>query len=62
MSKLVTRRNPAMLELEHQRDLLRRQQERDQRVLAALYNISLACRERPDFQAIFRTIQRELAT
>ncbi len=50
------------LELERQRDLLRRQQERDQRVLSALYNISLACRERPDFRAIFETLYRELAT
>ena len=61
MSRPVTRRNTFILELERQRDLLRRQQERDQRVLAALYNISLACRERPDFRAIFQTIREELA-
>lgn len=49
------------LELERQRDLLRRQQERDQRVLAALYNISLACRDRPTLFEIFEAIHRELA-
>jgi sigma-B regulation protein RsbU (phosphoserine phosphatase) len=60
MTRPAARRNS--LELERQRDLLRRQQERDQRVLSALYNISLACRERPDFRAIFESIHRELAT
>jgi sigma-B regulation protein RsbU (phosphoserine phosphatase) len=60
MTRPAARRNS--LELERQRDLLRRQQERDQRVLSALYNISLACRERPDFRAIFETLYRELAT
>ena len=59
MPRTAIRRNPP--ELERQRALLRRQQERDQRVLAALYNISLACRERPDFRAIFAAITRELA-
>lgn len=61
MPRTATRRNPLVLELERQRDRLRRQQERDQRVLSALYNISLVCRERPDFRAIFEAITRELA-
>lgn len=62
MTRPVARRNPLVLELERQRDLLRRQQERDQRVLSALYNISLACRERPSFREIFTAISAELAT
>ncbi|RRR69238.1 MAG: GAF domain-containing protein, partial [Candidatus Viridilinea halotolerans] len=39
----------------------KRQQQRDQQVLAALYRISLACRGRPSFQTIFTTIQAQLA-
>jgi GAF domain-containing protein len=62
MSRTAARRNPLVLELERQRDLLRRQQERDQRVLSALYTISLACRERPDFRAIFEAVVRQLGT
>lgn len=62
MPRTIARRNPLVLDLERQRDLLRRQQERDQRVLSALYNIGLVCRERPDFRAIFEAVVRELAT
>jgi phosphoserine phosphatase RsbU/P len=61
MSRPAPRRNHFIIELERQRDLLRRQQERDQRVLTALYNISLACRERPDFRSIFASVQAEIA-
>lgn len=60
MARIVARRSHR-LELEHQRTLLRRQQERERCVLSALYNISLACRERADFRQIFTRIQRELA-
>ncbi|MFV9506035.1 MAG: GAF domain-containing protein [Oscillochloridaceae bacterium umkhey_bin13] len=62
MPRPASRRNHLTLERQQQRDRLRRQQQRDQRVLAALYNISLACRERPNFQAIFETLRRELAS
>lgn len=61
MSRSVARRN-YLLELERQRDQLRRQQERDGRVLSALYNISLACRYRPAFREIFESIRHELAS
>ncbi|MCX7789627.1 MAG: GAF domain-containing protein [Chloroflexaceae bacterium] len=50
-----------VLELERQRDALLSQHERDARVLNTLIAISLAGRERPDFRAIFETVQRELA-
>ncbi len=43
-----------------QRDSLRRQQERDQRILAALYAIGLAARKRPRLRVIFETIVHEL--
>lgn len=62
MPRTAARRNQLIVELERQRDLLRRQQEQDQRVLSALYNISLACRERPTLRAIFGTIYQELGT
>lgn len=60
MPRLAARRDH--LERAYRRRLLRLQQERDPRVLKALYNISLTCRERPSFQAIFQAIQAELAT
>jgi len=60
MTRIAARRNQLIVELERQRDLLRRQQEQDQRVLSALYNISLACRERPTLRDIFETIYEEL--
>ena len=49
------------IEIAHRRDILRRRREQDQRVLAALYNISLACRHRPTLRTILETIYRELA-
>ncbi|NNJ09207.1 GAF domain-containing protein [Chloroflexales bacterium ZM16-3] len=61
MARIIARRSKMVAELEHQRDLLRRQREQDQRVLAALYNISLACRDRPTLRAILETIHHELA-
>ncbi|NTV63523.1 MAG: GAF domain-containing protein, partial [Oscillochloris sp.] len=51
-----------MIELQRQRNLLRRQREQDQRVLTALYNISLACRNRPTLRLILETINHELAS
>ncbi|NTW03654.1 MAG: GAF domain-containing protein, partial [Oscillochloris sp.] len=51
-----------MIEREHQRDMLRRQREQDQRALTALYNISLACRDRPPLRVILETINHELAS
>ncbi|NTW97399.1 MAG: GAF domain-containing protein, partial [Oscillochloris sp.] len=49
-----------MVDLERQRDMLRRQREQDQRVLTALYNIGLACRDRPTLRTILETINHEL--
>lgn len=57
----IAARHSHRLELERQRTLLRRQQERERRVLSALNNISLACRERADFRQIFTRVQQELA-
>jgi GAF domain-containing protein len=61
MTRTLTRRSQLVVELERQRDLLRRQQEQDQRVLQALYTISLACRDQLPLRTIFETVQRELA-
>lgn len=47
-------------ELERQRDLLRRQQERDQRILTTLYAIGLVARDHPSLRAMFETIVHEL--
>jgi phosphoserine phosphatase RsbU/P len=49
------------VELEQQRELLRKQQELDARVLNALYAISLACRNHPTYQEIFQVIYQELS-
>ncbi len=48
--------------LDEQADPLADREARDRLVLAALYNISLACRDRPSFHAIFATIRSELST
>ncbi|MBX0326647.1 GAF domain-containing protein [Oscillochloris sp. ZM17-4] len=61
MARITARRSKMVVELEHQRDMLRRQREQDQRVLSALYNISLACRDRPTLRAILETISGELS-
>lgn len=53
--------NPFVAELAQQREMLRRQQEQDARVLNALYTISLACRENPTFHKIFQVIYQELS-
>ncbi|MEI7644735.1 MAG: GAF domain-containing protein [Chloroflexales bacterium] len=57
----MARRSQIVVELENQRDMLRRQREQDQRVLAALYNVSFACRDRPTLRVILETIYHELA-
>ncbi len=57
----MARRSQMPIEIAHRRDILRRRREQDQRVLAALYNISLACRHRPTLRTILETIYRELA-
>ncbi len=62
MSRTVARRSQLIVELERQRDLLRRQQEQDQRVLQALYTISLACRDQLPLRTIFETIHTELTS
>jgi phosphoserine phosphatase RsbU/P len=62
MSRTVARRSQLIVELERQRDLLRRQQKQDQRVLQALSTISLACRDRLPLRTIFETIHSELAS
>ncbi|MDW8405164.1 GAF domain-containing protein, partial [Chloroflexus sp.] len=56
----TARRRQLIGDLERQRDALRRQQERDQQILAALYAIGLAARSRPSLRVIFETIVREL--
>jgi phosphoserine phosphatase RsbU/P len=50
-----------VVELEQQRELLRKQQELDARVLSALYAISLACRDHPTYAEIFQVIYHELS-
>ncbi|WP_298406453.1 GAF domain-containing protein [uncultured Chloroflexus sp.] len=58
----TARRRQLIGDLERQRDALRRQQERDQQILAALYAIGLAARSRPSLRVIFETIVHELHT
>ncbi len=62
MSRLSSRRTHFILDHQRQQTMLRREREQDQRVLSALYTISLACRERPTIRTILETIHRELAT
>ncbi|PDW00421.1 GAF domain-containing protein [Candidatus Viridilinea mediisalina] len=56
MQRRVIRRRPN--DRKQQRT---RQHQRDQQVLTALYQISLACRGDPSFQQVFETIRHELA-
>ncbi|NJN16637.1 MAG: GAF domain-containing protein [Oscillochloris sp.] len=62
MTRTVARRHKLILELERQRDLLRLRQAQDQRVLSALYAISLVARDRPSWRSMFETIYQQLAT
>ncbi|WP_238613462.1 GAF domain-containing protein [Candidatus Oscillochloris fontis] len=61
MPRLSSRRTQVLLDHQRQQNMLRRERERDQRVLSALYNISLACRDRPTLRVILETIYHELA-
>ncbi|WP_298820476.1 GAF domain-containing protein [Chloroflexus sp.] len=56
----AARRRQLIGDLERQRDSLRRQQERDQQLLAVLYAIGLAARGRPPLREIFETIVLQL--
>ncbi len=56
----MVRRSQMVVGREHRRDKLRRRREQDQRVLASLYTISLACRDRPALRTILETIYHEL--
>ncbi|MEF3275680.1 MAG: GAF domain-containing protein [Chloroflexus sp.] len=56
----MARRRQLIGDLERQRDALRRQQERDQQILSALYTIGLAARHRPPLRVIFETIVQQL--
>ncbi len=53
-------RTRSLAELERQCDMLRQQQERSQRALEILYNVSLVCRDQTSFQAIFTAIYHAL--
>jgi phosphoserine phosphatase RsbU/P len=57
----MVRRSQTVVVREHRRDKLRRRREQDQRVLASLYTISLACRDRPALRTILETIYHELS-
>ncbi|MBO9310715.1 MAG: GAF domain-containing protein [Chloroflexus sp.] len=56
----TARRRQLIGDLQRQRDALRRQQERDQRILASLYAIGLVARHRPPLRTLFETVVREL--
>ncbi len=60
MERTTARRRQQVAELEHQLEELRDQQKRDRRALEVLYNVSLACRGRTSFRAIFEATYREL--
>nr|WP_044200660.1 GAF domain-containing protein [Oscillochloris trichoides] len=62
MSRLSSRRTQGLFDQQRQQNILRRERDQDQRVLSALYTISLACRDRPTIRVILETIHQQLAT